>query len=233
MRPHLRERGTLVRLGSCLAVGLAATTPTQAHAAATLVINVVITLNTMASGATVISGVTTAPATTAGNTSAGAPSSTSSNITSASSTSSATTTSGSGISSSVSTSISSSPTSTPGCTSSYPQALATLNTFAQALLQVESIYSADHAAGVISDSAYKLGWSSLLGIGLDAGAAHDMIRIGGDATDITAQIATLQSELATVTNADLVSLVGQMQSSLASASAGIAASASCAVSVSQ
>ena len=108
-----------------------------------------------------------------------------------------------------------------------------MNTFAQTLSQVNTMYTADHAAGIISDSAYKAGWSNLLGIGLDAGAAHDMIQIGGDASDITAQIATVQGELATVTNTDLLSLVGQLQRALASAATGVTASAACAVSVPQ
>jgi hypothetical protein len=111
--------------------------------------------------------------------------------------------------------------------SNYPQAASTLTTFAQMLLQVEAVYTADHAAGVISDSTYKAGWSNLLGLGLDAGAAHDMIQIGGDATDIVAQIATVQEELAEMTNADLVTLVGQMQGGLVNASSTVIASASC------
>ena len=119
----------------------------------------------------------------------------------------------------------------PGCTSNYPAALTTLSGFRQALQEVLTRYQADHAAGVISDSAYRLGYDNLLGIGLDAAAAHDMIQIGGDAVDITAQIATVQGELQTVTNADLVTLVAQMQSALASASAAVSGSASCAVSV--
>ena len=70
-----------------------------------------------------------------------------------------------------------------------------------------------------------------LKVRLDAVAAHDMIQIGGDAADITAQIATVQGELATVTNADLLTPVAQMQSALASASTAVSGSASCAVSV--
>ena len=95
------------------------------------------------------------------------------------------------------------------------------------------MYAADHAAGVVSDSTYRTESNYLLGIGLDAGAAHDMIQIGGDAPDITAQITTVQAELATVTNADLLSLVAQMQSGLTSAVGAVATSANCAVSVAQ
>ena len=222
-----------VRAGACVAVCAALTMPVRARAAATaatgpVVINVVVTLTTTSAGATSVVGVATSPATNSGGTStttALGPSSTTSTAgASTTSTGSTATTSAGG---------STSTANTPGCTSAYPQAVATLNTFAQNLLQVETVYQADHAAGVVSDSVYTAGWSNLLGIGLDAGAAHDMIVIGGDAGDIGAQIATVQGELLAVTNTDLVALVGQMQGELTSAQAAVTASAGCAVSVAQ
>ena len=211
----------------CLLGCLGLALPLSARAqSGPLTINIVVTVTTTPSGSTTVT-VGTAPTNPAAPVTTPVTTPVSTPVTSPVTTTPISTGGGSGGSASTGNT---SP-NTPGCTSNYPAALTTLTTFTRALQQVMVTYQADHAAGVISDSAFKAGYNNLLGIGLDAGAAHDMIQIGGDAADITTQIATVQGELATVTNADLVTLVAQMQSALVSASAAVSGSASCAVSV--